>query len=180
MDILSSIKAVHIIFVVNWFAGLFYIVRLFIYHVEAKDKELPESDILQKQYKIMEKRLWYIITWPSAVIVIATGLYLAFLREDWMQPWLHLKLGAVFLLFMYHLKCGQIYRQLQIDIIKWTSTQLRLWNEVATLFLISIVFIVVMKDLLNWIWGVAGIMGIAVAVMIAVKWYKKRRKNPPS
>ncbi len=177
MDILGSIKAVHIIFVVNWFAGLFYIVRLFIYHVEAQNMELPEKDILQNQYKIMEKRLWYIITWPSAIVVICTGLYLAYLRGDWMQPWLHVKLGMVFLLFLYHLKCGQMYKQLQKEDFKWTSTQLRFWNEVATLFLISIVFVVVLKDMLNWVWGVAGIMGIAVAVMIAVKWYKRSREK---
>jgi len=177
MDILGSIKALHIIFVVNWFAGLFYIVRLFIYYVEAQEKEEIEKNILQTQYKLMQKRLWYIITWPSAVIVICSGLYLAFLREDWLQPWLHLKLGMVFLLFLYHLKCGQIYTQLQNNVIKWTSTKLRFWNEVATLFLISIVFIVVMKHMLNWIWGVVGIMGIAVAITIAVKWYKKRRDS---
>ncbi|MBL4625509.1 MAG: CopD family protein [Flavobacteriales bacterium] len=99
------------------------------------------------------------------------------MREDWLQPWLHLKLGMVFLLFLYHLKCGQIYTQLQNNVIKWTSTKLRFWNEVATLFLISIVFIVVMKHMLNWIWGVVGIMGIAVAITIAVKWYKKRRDS---
>ena len=177
MDLLSAIKALHIIFVVNWFAGLFYIVRLFIYFVEAEEKDDMERNILQAQYKLMQKRLWYIITWPSAVIVIITGLYLAYELNYWFQPWMQLKLGMVFLLFFYHLKCGQIYSQLQNDLITWRSTKLRLWNEVATLFLISIVFVIVMKHLLNWIWGVAGIMGIAVTIMIAVKWYKKKRKN---
>ena len=177
MDILSAIKALHIIFVVNWFAGLFYIVRLFIYFVEAAEKDDMERNILQNQYKLMQKRLWYIITWPSAVIVIITGLYLAHKLNYWLQPWMQLKLGMVFFLFLYHLKCGQIYSQLQNDLIKWGSTKLRLWNEVATLFLISIVFVVVMKHMLNWIWGVAGIMGIAVTIMIAVKWYKKNREN---
>lgn len=173
------LKAIHIIFVVNWFAGLFYIVRLFIYHIEAEDQ--PEDKVvLQRQYKLMQKRLWYIITWPSAIVVLLTGFYLAYEFNYWLQPWMHLKLGMVILLFLYHLKCGHIYTQLQNDIIKWSSTKLRLWNEVATLFLIAIVFTVVLKDTLNWIWGVVGIMGIAVAVMIAVKMYKKRRdKHPP-
>ena len=177
MDLVGSIKALHIIFVVNWFAGLFYIVRLFIYFVEAEEKEEAAKNILQKQYKLMQKRLWYIITWPSAVIVIGTGLFLANEFNYWLQPWMQLKLGMVFLLFLYHLKCGQIYTQLQNDIIKWTSTKLRFFNEVATLFLVSIVFVVVMKHLLNWMWGVAGIMGIAISIMIAMKWYKKKREN---
>ena len=67
MDI-SYIKALHIIFVVSWFSGLFYIVRLFIYFAEAEKKEEPAKKILQTQYKIMSKRLWYIITWPSAIL----------------------------------------------------------------------------------------------------------------
>ena len=70
------IKALHIIFVTTWFAGLFYIIRLYIYYKEAEDKEEPAKGILQKQFKLMSKRLWYIITWPSAVSVSYTHLTL--------------------------------------------------------------------------------------------------------
>jgi len=67
------LKALHIIFIVTWFAGLFYIVRLFIYHTEAQDEEEVARIILQKQYKIMSKRLWYGITWPSAILTAILG-----------------------------------------------------------------------------------------------------------
>lgn len=172
------LKALHIIFVVTWFAGLFYIVRLFIYHVEADKMEQPAKDILQNQYKIMSKRLWYIITWPSAIIVLITAILLLINNPSWLTPsWMHIKLTFVFLLYLYHLKCHQIFKNLQKDVIKLTSTQLRLWNEVATLILFSIVFIVVLKNSLSWIWGVIGIMALGIILMILTKWYKKRREK---
>ena len=68
MEIYNTIKALHLIFVITWFAGLFYIVRLFVYHAEAKQKEDVEQRILVKQYQLMQFRLWYIITWPSAIL----------------------------------------------------------------------------------------------------------------
>lgn len=171
------VKAIHIIFVVNWFAGLFYIVRLFIYHTEANDMEEPQRSILQDQYKIMERRLWYIITWPSAIITIVSGLYLTHSFNFWAQPWMHLKLGFVLLLFLYHLKCGHLYRQLKNNVFRLSSTKLRFWNEVATLFLIAIVFTIVLKSLIDWVWGTIGIIGISVILMLVIKWYKKRREK---
>ena len=172
------LKALHIIFVVTWFAGLFYIVRLFIYHTEAQKKEQPARDILQDQFKIMSKRLWYIITWPSAIIVLITAILLLINNPSWLTfGWMHIKLTFVLLLYLYHLKCHQIYSQLQNNIIKLSSQKLRLWNEVATVLLFSIVFIVVLKSSLNWIWGVVGIIALGVILMILTRWYKKRRQR---
>lgn len=174
---LLYIKALHIIFVVTWFSGLFYIVRLFIYHTEAQKKSEPEKGILQSQFKIMEKRLWYFIAVPSMYLTIITGLWLAW---DYLAllnnvPWLILKLAFVFGLVLYHLKCGAILRQLQHDQIKYSSFHLRLWNEVATVFLVSIVFIIILKTSFDWIWGLAGFLLFGFFLWLAAFWYKAKR-----
>ncbi len=175
------LKALHIIFVVTWFAGLFYIVRLFIYHVEADKMDQPAKDILQKQYKLMSRRLWYIITWPSAIIVLITATLLLINNPNWLTfGWMHIKLTFVLILYLYHLKCHQIFKHLQKDIVKLSSQKLRLWNEVATILLFAIVFIVVLKNSLNWIWGVVGIVALGIILMILTKWYKKRRQRKSS
>ncbi|PCJ84918.1 MAG: protoporphyrinogen IX oxidase [Flavobacteriales bacterium] len=171
------IKAVHIIFVVTWFAGLFYIVRLFVYHTEAEKKEENERRILQTQYKIMEKRLWYGITWPSMVLTVLSGLWLVYYFNYWAQPWMLLKFGLVFGLILYHLQCGRIFNQLQKDVIKHTSFKLRLWNEIATVFLAAIVFVIVLKSMFDWLWGLASLLLLAVALTVAVRMYKSKRKK---
>ena len=113
MDFLY-IKALHIIFVITWFAGLFYIVRLFIYHTEANQLEPISKKILQNQYKIMEYRLWYIITWPSAVLASIFGFQMVWINPIYLeQPWMLVKLSFVFLLYLYHLRCHNIFSQLK-------------------------------------------------------------------
>lgn len=163
---------------VTWFAGLFYIVRLFIYHREALDLNEPNKTILTDQYKIMSKRLWYGITWPSCVLAIGFGFSLLpmFLPLKG-QPWLYAKLIFVFLLFLYHLKCGSIYKQLTENKISFTSTGLRIWNEVATLFLVSIVFLVVLKSMIGFGYGILGLFVLMAVLMTAIKIYRKKRLN---
>lgn len=178
----NYIKSLHLIFVITWFAGLFYIVRLFVYHAEAKTKPQPEQDILVKQYQLMSYRLWYIITWPSAVLASIFAFWMLFgttLGTAWLKmPWMHVKLGFVFLLYLYHLKCHQIFRQLQRDEVKHSSGFFRLWNEGATLILFAVVFLVILKDAFNWIYGVIGIFLFSVMLMLGYKFYKKvREKN---
>jgi len=168
-------KALHIIFVVTWFAGLFYIVRLFIYDVEANTKEPQEREILQKQFRLMESRLWYGITWPSAVLAIITGSYLVYITGYYTSFWMYLKFGFVILLFLYHLLCHRIFKQLQNSVVKWTSMKLRLWNELATLFLVSIVFIVVLKDALGLLYGMIGLIVVTLVLLFAINLYKKSR-----
>lgn len=170
------IKALHIIFVVTWFAGLFYIVRLFIYDVEANDKPEIERTILTDQFRIMQKRLWYGITWPSAVLTWVFGLWLLLSNIDFLKmPWFHVKLTAVLLLTIYHFLCGVILNQLKEGKCQFTSGQLRVWNEVATLFLVTIVFVVELQHSLSWIWGILGLIGFAAILMLAIKAYKKFR-----
>jgi len=162
--------------VVTWFAGLFYIVRLFIYHTETN--ELPEDArlILQKQYKLMSKRLWTIICWPSAIITLVLATLLLYNSPYFLKlPYMHIKLGFVFLLYFYHFACHRIYKQLQGDVISYTSNQLRIWNEVATILLFAIVFLVVLKSTTGWIWGVLGLVGLSVGLMLGIKLYKKIR-----
>ena len=117
------LKALHIIFVVTWFAGLFYIVRLFIYHVEAEDETPEAKAILQKQYKLMSRRLWYGITWPSAILtaIFATWLLITNFTFYLSQPWMHIKLVFVAALYFYHFACHRIFSQLQKNQIKYSS-----------------------------------------------------------
>ena len=177
MDFLY-LKALHIIFVVTWFAGLFYIVRLFIYHIEAESKESPAKEILQKQYKLMSKRLWYIITWPSCILACGFAIWMLYRNPDLLLAnWMLIKLGFVGLLLLYHLACQSIYSNLQNDIIKTTSFKLRMFNEVSTILLFAIVFLVVLKNTISWIWGVIGIIAIGVLLMAGIKLYKRVRAS---
>lgn len=175
------IKALHLIFVITWFAGLFYIVRLFVYHAEAKQKPQPEQAILIKQYQIMQYRLWYIITWPSAILASLFAFYLLFFTirgSAWLtQPWMHVKLAFVVLLYIYHAKCHQIFKQLQNDEVKHGSNFFRIFNEGATLILFAIIFLVILKNEINWIFGVLGIFVFSIIIMLGFKLYKRIRER---
>ena len=172
------VKALHIIFVVTWFSGLFYIVRLFIYHTEAQLKPEAEKNILQTQFKMMEKRLWYFITVPSMYLTVISGGWLVWETPGFLsQPFFILKLAFVFGLVLYHLECGVMFRQLKKDILKYSSFQLRLWNEVATLFLVAIVFIIVLKNMFDWMWGMGGILLLGLCLWLSVRWYKMLREK---
>ncbi|MEK9612859.1 MAG: CopD family protein [Flavobacteriaceae bacterium] len=174
----NYIKALHLIFVITWFAGLFYIPRLFIYHIEASKKPANERDILIPQFKIMSKRLWYIITWPSAVLAVVFAIWLLFLMPEWLvQPWMHVKLTFVVLLIVYHLKTHRIFLKLQQGQITHSSLFMRIWNEGATLLLFAIVFLVILKDSLHWISGTVGILGLAVILFLGIRLYKKARSK---
>jgi len=178
MEYYNYIKSLHLIFVITWFAGLFYIPRLFIYHIEAQDKNDVEKQILSDQLKIMTKRLWTIITWPSAILATLFAVWLLILQPAWLsQPWMHIKLAFVLLLFVYHGKCHQIFKQQQNDMFKWTSNQMRLFNEGSTLILFSVVFLVILKSTFNWIFGVAGIFVLGILLMLGIKVYKRMRNK---
>ena len=170
------IQAIHIIFVVSWMAGLFYIVRLFVYHIEANGKSETERIILQRQFVLMEHKLWYYITTPAMVLTVLAGggmLYInpALLSANWML----VKLSFVVILLAYHFICQRIMGQLKQGIFRWSSTQLRLWNEVATILLVAIVFTVILKSSVDWIYGLSGLIVFAVVIMTAVKIIKRYR-----
>ncbi len=170
------IKSLHIIGVVSWFAGLFYIVRLFIYHTEAKEKTEPEYRILHEQFMIMERKLMNIITTPAMIVTLATGIYMVVLTPGWLyQPWMHLKLGFVVVLIVYHLACQYMMKRLREEKLSWTSMRLRIWNELATILLVAIVFLVVLKNSISWIWGLLGLVLFSIIIMLAVRLYKTAR-----
>lgn len=177
------IKALHIIFVVTWFAGLFYMPRLLIYNREAQDKPEPARSILQEQFTIMMKRLWFGITWPSAILTLILGLT-TMVKSGYhkllFQPegqWLLLKLAFVLLLYIYFWMEHNMFHQQLKGVFKYNSQQLRIWNEVATIFLIAIVMLVVVKQNMSAVWGLAGLILFIIALMSAIKIYRMVRKK---
>lgn len=177
------LKAIHIIFVVTWFAGLFYMPRLFIYNVEANDKPDVVKTALQAQFNIMMKRLWYGITWPSAVLTLIFGSIVLWKSGFWLllfKPegfWMLLKLILVIFLYLYHFSLQKIMNQQLKGVFKYTSYQLRMWNEVATIFLISIVILVVVKQGISLVWGIIGTIFLVAVLMLAIKIYKRMRNK---
>lgn len=172
------LKATHIVFVVTWFAGLFYMPRLLVYLTESYDKAEPERSILVRQLTTMTSRLLFGITWPSAIITLLMGTSLlinepAFLHYSFM----HIKLTLVFFLFLYHLSLHYLFNLLKKGVVKYSSNQLRIWNEVATLFLISIVFLIVVRNNISPLWGILGLLVLAGAIMMGIRIYKNIRKK---
>ena len=177
----TLLKALHIIFVVTWFAGLFYMFRLFVYHREAQDQNPgPVRDALIDQFRIMERRLWLAITWPSSVLAVAFGVGMLYHIPGYLaQPWLHVKLGFVALLMVYQGIGHRIWTNIKRHDAPWSSTTYRLLNEVPTVILIAAVFLVVYKDSVSWLGGVAGILGLALIFTFAVRMYKRIRERNP-
>ncbi|MCL5042436.1 MAG: protoporphyrinogen oxidase HemJ [Gammaproteobacteria bacterium] len=134
------IKAFHIIAVVTWFAGLFYLPRLFVYHAMADDQTSRD------RFKIMERKLYRGIMWPSMVVTVALGLWLLKLAPAWMQAgWLHAKLLLVALLIAYHFACGHMLRQFARDANQRGHVFYRWFNEAPVLVLLGAVILVVVK-----------------------------------
>lgn len=165
------VKAIHILFIVTWFSGLFYIVRLFIYNAEAAEKSEPEKTILHNQFNLMIKRLWFGITWPSAVLTFIFGMWMLYLYK-FLADWLIIKLCFVAALYVYHFTLHFIYRQQLKGVFKYTSQQLRIYNEVATVFLISIVMLVVVKENMSFVWGLIGLFLFIILLLAAIRIYK--------
>jgi len=177
------LKALHIIFVVTWFAGLFYMPRFFIYATEAGDKPEPEKTILRNQFMIMMKRLWYGITWPSAILTLIFGTVVMF-EAGWYTivfapegRWLLIKLIFVVFLYAYHWSLQVIVKQELNGVFKYTSQQLRIWNEVATILLIAIVMLVVVKSSISMVWGLVGLTLFIMLLMSAIRIYKLIRNR---
>ncbi len=168
------LKAVHICAVVAWFAGLFYIVRLFVYLAEAQERPAAEREVLVPQLRLMAWRLWFGITWPAAVVACGAGL--AMLQWFWPPPdWLVAKLAFVGGLAAYHLGCHWLHQRVQAGPSPWSGRALRVWNEVATVFLVAIVFLVVLKDALAMAWGLAGLAALTAVLLVAIAAYRRVR-----
>lgn len=177
------LKALHIIFVVTWFAGLFYMPRFFIYATEAGDKPEPECSILRNQFRIMMRRLWFGITWPSAILTAIMGTWVLF-NGNWnvvlLTPdglWLQLKLVLVVLLYIYHYTLHRLVVQESRGEFRYSSQQLRIWNEVATILLVAIVMLVVVKQGISLAWGLFGLLLFIILLMLAIRLYKLVRRK---
>jgi putative membrane protein len=176
LEYFSYIKSLHIIFVITWFAGLFYIPRLFIYYIEASEKSNPEKKILTDQFIIMMNRLWFIITWLSSILAILFGFWMVILVPNWLfENWMIAKLGFVFLLVIYHLKTHFILKELGKGIIKYSSNFMRIWNEVTSVILVSIVFLVVLKNNISWLKLTIGLIIFVGFLLGFIKLYKRFR-----
>ncbi len=164
---------------VAWFAALFYMPRLLIYHVEAQIKSETERTILSSQFKIMQRRLWYGISWPAMILTFIFGSWLLFDNFAYFiqQPWMILKLCFVFGLMLYHFQTQMLFQKQQKNIFPWQSFALRLWNEVATILLFVIVLLIVVKPTSGWIWGGIILIFLGVSLYIATVIYKKNREN---
>jgi putative membrane protein len=177
----TVLKSLHIIFVVSWFAGLFYLPRLLVYHVEAQDKDEPEKSILEKQFEKMQKLLFNAIMIPAMFLTWITGLsliYVAWLSSFASQGWLHLKLAFVVAITIYHFVCRHLILQFRKGNFLLSGPQLRLFNEIATILLVAVVFLVVAKNTLDWMYGLGGFVIFAIVIMAAVTIVKKiRTKN---
>ncbi len=135
------VKAFHVVAMVAWFAGLFYLPRLFVYHADAADK------ISIERFKLMERRLYYGITWPAGLVTTVLGLWLLSMMLSYYQTaiWMHIKLGFVGLLWTYHLFCGHFLKQFKYSKNTRSSKFYRILNELPTLLLIVIVVLVIVK-----------------------------------
>lgn len=168
-------RALHIIFVVTWFAGLFYMPRLFVYAAEANEEGGEKGKILLEQYRIMQKRLWYGITWPSAIITLGFGLWMLDTIGWYIQSWLWVKLGFVVGLYAYHMSLHYIFKLQQKGDFRYSGNQMRVWNEVATIFLVAIIFLVELRSTIDMAWGIVGLFAFIAVLMFAIKTYKRIR-----
>ncbi|WP_320676843.1 protoporphyrinogen oxidase HemJ [Prochlorococcus sp. MIT 1300] len=175
-------KSLHIIGVVVWFAGLFYLVRLFIYHVEANDLEPSLQLAFSKQYSLMEKRLANIITTPGMILTVSMAICLLVAQPQWLQQnWMKIKLLFVLLLLVYHFFCYQLMKQLAEDRCSWTGQQLRAMNELPTLFLFVVVLLVVFKTQFPTSAATWAVVGLIIFMAASIQFYARwRRLNTES
>jgi putative membrane protein len=184
MNAFYIFKIVHIIGFTAWFAGLFYLVRMFVYHTEAYDEDQPKQDILKAQFNIMEWRVYKIICNPAMTItwIFGIGMIAVMVQDtgwDWLKAnyWLHFKLLLVFLLSGYQGYCKSLIKKLEKGKTGFSSTQFRLFNEVPTLFLILIASIAVYKTATNPLILILSIIGVMGVLVFFTKLYKKIRES---
>ncbi|MEI8249724.1 MAG: protoporphyrinogen oxidase HemJ [Synechococcus sp. ELA057] len=170
-------KMLHIVGVVVWFAGLFYLVRLFIYHREAEELDPALKQAFQAQYSLMEKRLANIITTPGMVVAVVCAAGLLSVNPAWLhEGWMHAKLGFVALLLAYHAFCYRLMAQLQAGTCRWNGKQLRALNELPTLLLVIVVMLVVFKNQFptgaaTWL-----LVGLVLFMAASIQFYARWRR----
>ncbi len=170
------IKALHLISVVSWFAGLLYLGRLFVYQrenqlhrTELSSEQKAVREALDVQYTVMARRLWRAITQPAMFATMVFGVWLSVEMQTWSAPWFHFKLLLIVLLLGYHFLCGRWRRELSLGTSTRDGRFFRIWNELGTLFLVAIVFLAVTKDPVKTLYGSVGFLAVAAAIVLAFR-----------
>jgi len=179
VDYYLYIKALHLIFVITYFAGLFYMPRLMVYMVEAAERPQPETDIIIPQLQLMMRRLWQIITVPSAILGLIFGLWMLWINPFLLgKSWMLVKLVFVGLLILYHIQTHRFYKAFLQRNCQRSASFFRIWNEGATLILFAVIFLAILKDSIHWIFGLLGLFGLTFLLMLGIRVYKRyRNKN---
>lgn len=179
----TILKAIHIIFMVSYFAGIFYLARIFVYYKDTDEFEEQKKLILREQYVFMARRLWNIITVPAGIIMLGTGLAMIFLNSGLLQtPWFHLKLTFLLGLAAYHYWCWKKVLQiknLEGNILPIANIKLRQANEIATFLLFLVVFTVILKSMVIYFWWqlIVGFIVLVLLIMMTVKLVNKQQKK---
>lgn len=180
MSWIPLFKALHVFGFVSWFAGLFYLVRIFVYHTEAMDRPEPERSILIKEFNAMQWRVYKIICNPGMMITWVCGLAMLYLYGmGWFkeQTWMHVKLVLLIALLLYHLHAKKVIQKLEKGKPYFSGFQFRLWNELPTLFLLSIALLAVYRNTLNFLYAFAGILVFAALLVMAARMYRNYREK---
>jgi putative membrane protein len=179
VDYYLYIKALHLIFVITYFAGLFYMPRLMVYMVEAAERPQPEADIIIPQLQLMMRRLWQIITVPSAILGLIFGLWMLWINPFLLgKSWMLVKLVFVGLLILYHIQTHRFYKAFLQRNCQRSASFFRIWNEGATLILFAVIFLAILKDSIHWIFGLLVLFGLTFLLMLGIRVYKLyRNKN---
>lgn len=178
IEYIPLFKALHFVGLVGWFGGLFYLVRIFVYHVEAMDKVEPERSILTRQYNIMEWRVYKIICVSGLLLTWIFGTLIIFAYGwEWFKinTWLHFKIGLVILLSGYQHYCKSIIKKLEKGIPVMTSFRFRLFNEVPSILLLAIVLLAVFRNTLDFGKAMLGIVTFALAIYLITRAYRSMR-----
>lgn len=174
------LKTIHIFGFVAWFGGLFFIVRIFVYHREAHDHKEPKGSILRKEYEQIEQRIFKIICRPAMILTWLCGIgMIAMNGWEWLSlnNWLHVKLGLLLYLSWYTEHCKVMARKLVDGTTTLSSFQFRLWNELPTILLLSIALLAVYKNTLNYWKAALGIVLFGLTIFALAKLYKNYREK---
>jgi protoporphyrinogen IX oxidase len=170
-------KAFHIVGIVAWFAGMFYLPRLFVYHAEANEQPEAVRTILQQQYQIMEKRLYRIIMTPAMLLTLIMAAAMLVTAPDLLKDtWLHVKMGLVAVLVGYHHLCSRLIKEMADGKFRFTGQQFRWFNEFPTVLFVIVVLLAVFKNNFPTSAASWGIVAMIVAMAAVIQLYARKRR----
>lgn len=170
-------KAFHLVGVVAWFAGMFYLPRLFVYHAEANEQPEAVRWLLQQQYQIMEKRLYRIIMTPAMVLTVAMAIGMVIVAPDLLkETWLHIKFGLVLVLLGYHHFCARLMKEMAAGQFRFTGQQFRWFNEFPTVLFVIVVLLAVFKNSFPTSAASWSVVGMVVAMAAIIQLYARKRR----